>query len=57
MKQPIPAFIPIRAAVLRAPGAPLKIEPLDKRPTLNVNEPAYVVAPALKPAQLRQLLL
>jgi len=29
MKQPIPAFIPIRAAVLRAPGARLKIEPLE----------------------------
>ena len=27
-----------------------------KRPTLNVNEPVYVVAPALKPAQLQQLL-
>jgi Zn-dependent alcohol dehydrogenase len=29
MKQPIPSFIPIRAAVLRQPGAPLKIERLE----------------------------
>jgi Zn-dependent alcohol dehydrogenase len=28
MNQPIPSFIPIRAAVLRAPGAPLKLERL-----------------------------
>jgi aryl-alcohol dehydrogenase len=29
MKPPIPSFIPIRAAVLREPGAPLKIERLE----------------------------
>ena len=29
MKQPIPSFIPIRAAVLREPGSPLKIESLE----------------------------
>jgi hypothetical protein len=28
-----------------------------RRPTLNVNEPVYVVAPGLKPAQLQPLLL
>ncbi len=29
MKQPIPSFIPIRAAVLCEPGTPLKIESLE----------------------------
>jgi Zn-dependent alcohol dehydrogenase len=29
MKQPISSFIPIRAAVLREPGTPLKIESLE----------------------------
>jgi Zn-dependent alcohol dehydrogenase len=29
MKQPIPSFIPIRAAVLREPATPLKIESLE----------------------------